>query len=165
MFAIASLLVLFSIALAACGSPAPAIATATPKAPESIVKLVENGDDVKNIYTTSHGFEGYDDVSLEQGMVAAQVMCKVQKSISAGSASTLNTSPLSLEDCPELATGVKMQIVNTQTAYSFECQNCNVTFDGTWEYGDGVRVWRGTVRITRTNDKEPVLNLVPLSQP
>jgi hypothetical protein len=137
---------------------------ATPK-PSSVVKLVENNDGKKDIYNTSHGLNSFDDVSLEQGMAAAQIMCKVQRSISAGSASMLNASPLTLDNCPELSTGVRIQIVNTKTSYSFDCRNCTVDFNGDWEEGRGVRVWRGLVRITRTNDEEPTLYLVPLTQP
>lgn len=147
-----------------CARVSAQVEKPTPK-PESVVKLVENNDNEKNIYTTSHGFNRFDDVSLEKDMAAAQVMCKVQQSISVGGPSMLNADELTVEKCPELLTGVRMQVVDTQTKYSFDCRNCSVSFDGAWEYGQGVSTWRGTVRITPTSNKTPSLYLVPLRQP
>ena len=155
----------FVLVLTACSSGVPqVVATATPE-PPSKVRLVENGDEVKNLYTTSHGFGTYEDVSLEQGMAAAQIMCVNQQTISAGNASLLNVYELNFDNCPELLSGVRAQIVNTETKYTFDCRNCTVTFTGEWEYGEGVSVWRGTIRIMATSDASPSLVFIPLRQP
>ena len=163
LFVLFMLLAIF--ASAACGSPAP-IAQTAPQSP-SVIKLVENNDDVKNVYTTYRGDGGYEDVSLEEGIAEVQFLCSDKQSFtfSVGVASTLNTSELTVTDCPALLTGVHVQIVNTSTHYGFDCRNCTIVYNGEWEYGEGVSAWRGTVTITKTGTESPSLYLVPISQP
>lgn len=160
-----SLFVLSALVLTACGSPSP---IATVSQPPSVITLVENNDDVKNIYTTSHADGGYEDVSLEAGMAEAQFLCgeKQAFTFSVGNASTLNASDLLVTECPDLATGIRAQIVNTTTHYGLDCQNCSVTFAGEWEYGNGVSAWRGTIKVVTTPGVEPAkLVLVPVTMP
>lgn len=136
----------------------------SPTSSPSIIRLVENGDDVKDSYT-SGGPYGYDDISLESGMAAAQILCETRYSISAGTASLLNTHELTLDDCPELLDSVQVQIVNTATSYGLDCRHCDVTFDGEWEYGDGISAWRGTIQIIPLSDETPSLFFTPITLP
>ena len=163
------MLVLVSM-LAACApkhieaTPTP-IVTSTPT-PLSRVELVEDNDGKREIKTIGHA-DGFEDVMLERNFAEAQFLCHTMSiSFTVGNASARNADTLTLDKCPALLAGVELQVVNTQTAYSFDCSNCTIEFDGQWEIGKGVRVWRGTIRITPIDDQEEFyLVLVPLQQP
>ncbi len=156
--------VLFPLILAACN--APAIVVETPTEPPSKIELIENGDAVKNVHTVSHGAGEYEDVSLESGMAEAQILCgNPEYTFSVGSYGLMNVSELSLSDCPDLATGVKVQLVGTSTKYGFDCWNCTIAMAGEWEIKDGISAWRGTVTITSISSEEPMLRLVPVTMP
>ena len=164
------LLIVLLALLVACGSKAqntvqPVVVT-TSKPTETIVQIVDDGDSDKDVHTVSRGGIGFDDVYIEQGMADAQILCSVKQNISVGSASLLNAVEYTIAQCPELLTGVEIQIVNTQTSIVFDCGNCTISFSsGNWEIGKGVKVWRGIITIKPTSEKMPDLVLYPLNQP
>ena len=159
---------LVALVLVGCGSVARNFAPPdgmTTQTPETFVQLVDNGDDVKDVRSVAHEWATFDDIYLEQGTAAAQILCSSTQNVSVGSASALNAAEYTSDRCPELLLGVRAQIVNTQTVYAFDCRHCTVSFEGKWESGNGVKVWRGTIQITATSDKTPSLVLYPLNQP
>lgn len=162
-----AMLATFVLMLTACNSGGPeVVVTVAPFEPPSKIEIVENEDDVKNAYTTRNKLGKYDNVSLEEGMAVAQIMCSRQHkiTITVGNANPLNTYELTLDECPELLSGVPAQIVNTETTFSFECQNCTVGFVGELEYGEAYSVWRGNILVEPSNNGLPVLFLIPISE-
>lgn len=161
-FILSALVAIFSIA---CSHPEEQ--TQKPETDETaiLIELVENNDGVKNSYVNS-GEKGYATVRLEQGIAVATFDCETALSFTAGSASLLNVTDITTEECPALLEGVDVQTVNTDTFYSFDCRNCEVEFKGEWQRDEGISAWIGTIKVVPWNEGEGVtLFLVPTHLP